>query len=142
MLFDCKSVHKLQHLSLSIFLSNHSKWNEFITQLTVATDLQLKFGMGIKVTVMEAKNLNAQQNSMMMLVSEAKPNFGSEEIVDHSTRFAKSLGFYEDTPWSLSSSPPNVREIEDAMNAEELLSQDKRQFLEDSGRLSYLGEED
>jgi hypothetical protein len=71
------------------FLGNHSKWNEFITQLTVgvsllmfclivllqvATDIQLKFGMGIKITVMDSKNF--QQNSMMMLVSEAKPNFG------------------------------------------------------------------
>jgi hypothetical protein len=35
-----------------------------------------------------------------------------------------------------------VQEVEDAMHLEDFSSQDKRQYLEDSGRLSYLGEED
>jgi hypothetical protein len=113
--------------------------------------------MGIKITVMDARNMNSQSNSMMMLVSEAKPSGkielrqcfcifnllpgGSEEVADHSTRFAKSLGFYEDAPWSLSN-PQSIKDVEEAMNVDDLASQDKRQYLEDSGRLSYLGDDD
>lgn len=67
---------------------------------------------------------------------------GLEEAVDHSTRFAKSLGFFEDAAWSLNSPASALREIEDSMQVDELASQDKRQYLEDSGRLSYLSEDD
>lgn len=66
-------------------------------------------------------------------------------MIDHSTRFAKSLGFFEDAQWSLNSpaaSANAIKDVEDAIQFEELSSQDKRQYLEDSGRLSYLGDED
>ena len=46
--------------------------------------------------------------------------------MDHNTRFAKSLGFFEDAPWPLET--PYAL-AEDKLGAED---------LEDSGRFSYL----
>lgn len=57
-------------------------------------------------------------------------------------RFAKSLGFYEDAPWSLTNPTASLKDVEDEMSVDELISQDKKQYMEDSGRLSYLGEDD
>lgn len=85
--------------------------------------------MGIKVVVIDPKSSSSQM-SMQMLMAEAKPI--SDENSDHNVRFAKSLGFFEDAPWSLTG---KVETLEVDEIAEE-------KYLEDSERLSYLGEED
>ena len=51
---------------LYTFLSNHSKWNEFIAQLDRGTDLQMNFGMGIKISIIETRGGGN-------LMAEAKP---------------------------------------------------------------------
>lgn len=53
--------------------------------------------MGIKISASEGRG---QESQMGMLISEPIP---SDEIiiVDHGSRFAKSLGFYEEADWSL-----------------------------------------
>ena len=49
-----------------------------------------------------------------------------DDPMDHNTRFAKSLGFFEDAPWSLETPfNPSEEQIPDA-------------DMEDSGRFSYL----
>ncbi len=49
------------YLSLSSILQN-------------ATDIQMKFGMGIKVTSIEAAAAKQANSSMMMFISEPKPS--------------------------------------------------------------------
>jgi hypothetical protein len=83
--------------------------------------------MGIKVVVIDPKS--SSQMSMQMLVAEGKPI--SDENSD--VRFAKSLGFFEDAPWSLTGNSAENIQVGES-------TEDK--YLEDSERLSYLGEED
>lgn len=70
----------------------------------------MRFGMGIKVASIEqqqaaaaAKNGSGMSSSMAMFISEPKP---TDEEIDHGSRFAKSLGFYEDAPWSFATPDP------------------------------------
>ncbi len=63
----------------------------------MATEEQQLFGMGIKI--MEGRNSVAGLGSLaMMAPSEYK--FDAADVgIDHGSRFAKSLGFYEDVAW-------------------------------------------
>ena len=72
--------------------------------------------MGIKITQLEQKP-NGNLSSMMMFISEPKP---TDEEIDHGSRFAKSLGFYEDAPWSFAH-PETVAVGDD-------IQHDKRRF--------------
>jgi hypothetical protein len=60
LIMNCANAIRLQinnneqHDSfLFLFLQNHPRWNEFVPQLTVATDLQLQFGLGIEINQTE-----------------------------------------------------------------------------------------
>lgn len=52
---------------LYTFLSNHSKWSEFIAQLDTATDLQMNFGMGVQISIIESRGGGGN------LMAEARP---------------------------------------------------------------------
>jgi len=82
------------------FISTSKKWQDFLPILTEATEIQMSFGMGIKISTVETgKNQHGGEKSMLnMFISEPKPN---DDVVDQDSRFAKSLGFYEDAPWNL-----------------------------------------
>lgn len=54
----------------------------------------------------------------------------TEDTLDHNTRFAKSLGFFEDAPWSLETPFP-LSEDKEAENED----------MEDTRRFSYLANE-
>jgi len=77
------------------FLASHQKWNEFLPILTNDTDIQQRFGMGITVTMTDNKPAH-NVNSLSLLISEPKPEDGG---IDHGSRFARSLGFYDETPY-------------------------------------------
>eukprot|EP01036_Dinobryon_divergens_P026902 gene26902-35598_t len=53
-------------------------------------------------TIENGKQQQGEKSVMNMFISEPKPN---DDAVDHDSRFAKSLGFYEDAPWSLNNNP-------------------------------------
>jgi hypothetical protein len=75
------------------FLNTHAKWKEFLPELMKATELQQRFGMGIRVGEGRA---NSYSSLMMMNAQENKQEEGG---VEHGSRFAKSLGFYDDIAW-------------------------------------------
>lgn len=72
------------------------------------------FGMGIKISAAEPRS----GEGMGMLESEGMP---SEDliVVDHGSRFAKSLGFYEDADWSLALPSPGAPAPIDESSGEE-----------------------
>lgn len=126
---------------LSTFLNGHPKWSEFILQLTAATDVQMKFGMGIKVTAMDLKAMGGAReggpNALAMLISEAKP---SEESMDVNARFARSLGFYEEGEWSLTAPQRGSDRalLDEALQADQIVWEEG---YSGGSRLSYLAED-
>lgn len=89
---------------LLLFLNNHTKWNEeFVPQLTVATDLHMQFGLGIEIN----------QTDKPVGGGEAgwAADRSLDEDLDISTRFARSLGFFEEGRWSLDT--PTLQHMHD-----------------------------
>jgi len=118
---------------LSSFLSTHAKWNEFLPQLTLGTDVQMKFGMGI--TIASVEQTASRMSNMLMYISEPKPDSAIVDEIDHGSRFAKSLGFYEEAQWSFAApEPPPV-----AISEQRRKRREKRRKSEDidDGRLSF-----
>ena len=67
-------------------------------QLQAATEEQQLFGMGIKI--IEGRNSLAGIGSMMMMSPNDFKLEAADIGVDLGSRFAKSLGFYDDVPFS------------------------------------------
>jgi hypothetical protein len=75
------------------FLNTHGRWKEFLPKLMAATDVQQRFGMGINVG---EGRMNTYSSFMMMNVPDSRADEGG---MDHGSRLAKSLGFYDDIAW-------------------------------------------
>lgn len=146
LILNCANAIRFQanHESPSSFLNNflnsHPKWNsEFLPILTQVTETQILFGMGIKVSKFEFKN------GEPALVEDFKVVLSS---VDHNLKYAKSLGFFEDAPWSLtpnnngtgsnSFGPMVDDEFIDDVNYNANRLSTGNLYSEDSGRFSYL----
>lgn len=148
LILNCANAIRFQanHESPSSFLNNflnsHPKWNsDFLPLLTTATEAQLYFGMGIKISKFEFKNGEPS------LVEDFKVVLSS---VDHNLKYAKSLGFFEDAPWSLtpnnsggnsgnnSFGPIVDDEFIDELGFNSSRTSSTNLYSEDSGRFSYL----
>jgi len=123
-LMNCANAINLQVNSCSSpgsflagFMNSHQQWQDFLPILSSATDLQLNYGMGIKVT--SSGNLNhgteTTRNSLNMVISEA---LQAEEfdITDKHSRFAKSLGFFDYTQTDNSNPPSDLYSPRDSLS--------------------------
>lgn len=99
LLMNCANAMRLQASTLPSstfikqFLSSQNRWLEFKPVLIEATVLQQNFGMGIKIFDMKSSSLG------QMVFMGYEPTI-DESGIDHGSRFAKSLGFIDDTDWS------------------------------------------
>jgi hypothetical protein len=103
LLLNCANAVRLQascqspSFFLGQFLHSHPKWNEFQTgALYTATKTQQDFGMGI--IIVDHTKANHSLASLMMMSAESNPEDNGTE---HGSRFAKSLGFFDDAPWPI-----------------------------------------
>lgn len=98
-LLNCANAVRLQASCqppssfLRMFLNSHQKWGEFQPALTEATETQQSFGMGIPVV--DHTN-NHDLASLMMMAAEYNPD---DHGMEHGSRFAKSLGFFDEIAW-------------------------------------------
>jgi hypothetical protein len=118
LLMNCANAIRLQINNnekpdsfLLIFLNSHPKWNdEFVPQLTMATDLHMQFGLGIEI------------NQTDRPVGGGEAGWAADRTVDDnldvSTRFARSLGFFEEGHWSLEA--PTLQHVHDLQEDSEL----------------------
>lgn len=136
LLMNCANAIRLQltlqpsNSFLPLFLAGLPKWEDFASQLRLATEKQMAFGMGIQVSQVDIKGGN-RESAFALLATEAKPN---EATLDSSVRFARSLGFLEEGDWTAphfpsSSSSPDTAVPMPAMTEEH------------GSRLSYLADD-
>jgi hypothetical protein len=98
LLMNCANAIRLQASSLPPttfirqFLSCQQRWLDFKPVLIEATILQQNFGMGIKILDMKSSSLG------QMVFMGYEPTI-DESGIDHGSRFAKSLGFIDETAW-------------------------------------------
>jgi hypothetical protein len=118
LLMNCANAIRLQINNnegpdsfLLAFLNSHPKWNdEFVPQLTMATELHMQFGLGIEI------------NQTDRPVGGGEAGWAADRTVDEnldlSTRFARSLGFFEEGRWSLEA--PTLQHMHDLQEDNEL----------------------
>jgi hypothetical protein len=152
LLMNCANAIRLQLSSetsdtfLMTHLATNAKWQEFLPLLTTATDLQLQYALGIEVNSTDREQIRGGGEAGML--GGGDKQYGLDENVDVSTRFARSLGFFDDARWSFDQPARNAslgHNLDHDLGEDgmlEALSSDARSPYspyEDSGhRLSYL----
>ena len=87
------------------FIENHPKWESFSKILCICTEYQQRFGMGIKIA--DNRNTLSSLTSMMMISPSEYKFDASDSGIDLGSRFAKTLGFYDDIPWTSEDDDPS-----------------------------------
>jgi hypothetical protein len=101
---------------LPSLIKSHERWREFLPMLSIATDIQLKFGMGIKVSSIDNMKGGGGERGGMSMLHVSEPL--TED--NHDSRYAKTLGFYDEEAYSLDGHDGQTGHGEEEEDSEEM----------------------